>query len=642
MPRTDTKTSPLSPVVNPVGPHYRIEADDVHAHLFSVTLTIAKPAARQRVSLPVWIPGSYLVREFSKNLSTLTAHQGARTAVAVVQLDKCSWQIDCSPSKALVLRYQVYALDNSVRTAWLDTNRGFFNGTSVCLKVDGQESAPHLLELLSPKNTRSWSVATGLAARQINKKGFGTYAAADYAELVDCPVEMGNFWSGSFSACGVPHRFVVAGALPDFDGERLLEDARKICETQIRFWHEGHGSKGSLKKPPFKNYLFMLNAVDEGYGGLEHRNSTALICKRQDLPQQAGADEVKPFKPSEGYTTLRGLISHEYFHTWNVKRLRPAEFDSYQYERENYTSLLWFFEGFTSYYDDLLLRRAGLLDNVGYLKLLNKTINQVVQTPGRLVQSVAEASFDAWVKYYRQDENTPNATVSYYTKGALIALCLDLTLRAASSEDPAACLDDVMRALWQGCTSGLMQEADVAQALESAGNRSFASELVQWVHGKNDLPLEGLLQQHGVGVIEEPAQLAHSLGMRVSESQGLQIKTVLRGGLAEQAGFAPGDEWLALEPIPRSLKKGVAGLVSSGSSGWRMGRLDDLLRYGGKAKKVTALVARDKRLLRLELPMPPTLTTWRLVVNDAAKLDRWLAPADAQTGIDLRRRHAMS
>lgn len=583
--------------------HYRVDIDAPNTHRFRVTLTIARPAAQQRLSLPVWIPGSYLIREFAKNLSGLQARQGRSPRVVARQLDKCTWQIECSPARPLVVSYEVYARDNSVRTAWLDADRGFFNGTSLCLRVEGQEQAAHSLEVPVPKAVTAWSLATGLTPQRIDKRGFGTYLAGSYDELVDCPVEMGAFWSGTFTACGVPHRFVVAGALPGFDGTRLLADTQKICEAEIRFWHGG-------KPPPFARYLFMLNAVEDGYGGLEHRNSTALICNRKDLPRTG------ELKVSEGYTTLRGLISHEYFHTWNVKRLRPSAFENYDYERENYTPLLWFFEGFTSYYDDLLLRRAGLLDNAGYLKLLNKTINQVMQSPGRLVQSVAEASFDAWVKYYRQDENTPNVTVSYYTKGALVAMCFDLTLRDASGHD--ATLDDAMRALWVRCKAGPMTEADFAGVLETLGHRSFAPELAQWVHGRDELPLKSLLVQHGVGVLDEPAQLAHRLGLRVTESQGVQIKTVLRGGAAERAGFAPGDEWLGVEPWSRS------GAAPAG--GWRMGRLDDLNLYAGSARKVTALVARDQRLIRLELDIPPAMNTWRLVVQDAALLERWLNP----------------
>jgi predicted metalloprotease with PDZ domain len=591
--------------------HYRVEVGNLHAHLFRVTLTIAKPAALQRVSLPVWIPGSYLVREFSKNLQGLQAHQGSRTPtpLAVEQLDKCSWQIACSPAKALVLRYEIYAHDNSVRTAWLDAGRGFFNGTSLCLKVEDQQASPHVLELPACKAVSGWSVATGLTPQKIDKQGFGCYEAANYDELVDCPVEMGPFWSGSFSARGVPHRFVVAGAAASFDGARLLADTQKICETEIRFWHDN-------KKPPYKNYLFMLNAVDDGYGGLEHRNSTALICTRKDLPRLGDP------KISDGYTTLRGLISHEYFHTWNVKRLRPAEFESYRYGHENYTELLWFFEGFTSYYDDLLLRRAGLLDNAGYLKRLTTTVNQVLQAPGRQVQSVAEASFDAWVKYYRPDENTPNATISYYTKGALVALCLDLTLRTEGRTTHEATLDDVMRALWKRCKAGPMREADVAEVLNTLGLRSFAPELASWVHGKGELPLRELLQQHGVAVLEEPAQLAQRLGLRVSENQGIHIKTVLRGGAAEEAGFAAGDEWLGLEPVAKASTRSPV----PADAGWRMSRLDDLTLYAGTAKKVIALLARDKRLMRLELTLPPLLTTWRLAVKDAARVNDWLEP----------------
>ena len=583
-----TKTTSAVPV------HCLVEADNIHAHLFSVTLTIDAPAAQQCVALPVWIPGSYLVREFSKNLAHLTARQG-RTKLAALQLDKCTWQIGCNPSKPLVLRYQIYAHDNSVRTAWLDSQRGFFNATSVCMRVEGHETLEHCLEVMAPEKTTGWQLATGLKALKVNKQGFGTYSASNYDELADGPVEMGAFWSGTFTACGVPHRFVVAGALPGFDGTKLLLDTKKICEEEIRFWHGN-------KKPPFANYLFMLNAVDDGYGGLEHRNSTALICNRKDLPRMG-----EP-KGSEGYTTLRGLISHEYFHTWNVKRLRPAEFASYDYTQENYTELLWFFEGFTSYYDDLLLRRAGLLDNAGYLKLLNKTINQVMQTPGRHVQSVAEASFDAWVKYYRQDENTPNATVSYYTKGALVALCFDLTLRIEGHST----LDDVMRALWLRCKAGPMLETDFAAVLQTLGKRTFNTELINWVHGKGELPLRALLEQHGVTVHDDPAQLAQRLGLRVSETHGVVVKTVLSGGAAEKAGFAAGDEWLGVESIKQQ-------------NGWRMQRLDDLLLYAGTAKKVIALMSRDKRLVRLELTLPPPATTWRLAIKDAAKVDAWLA-----------------
>ena len=585
--------------------HYRIDPAQTHARLYQVTLTVAAPAAGQELSLPVWIAGSYLVREFSKNLQSLRASQGDK-AVALAQLDKHRWLAQCQSGTPLVLTYEVAAYDNSVRTAWLDGARGFFNATSLCLRVLGQEDEAHVLEVLQPPALAHWSLATGLAPEQVNAAGFGRYRARDYDELADCPVEMGAFWSASFSACGVPHRFIVAGAAPSFDGARLVRDAQRICEEAIRFWH-------GEARPPFDGYLFMLNAVHDGYGGLEHRNSTALICARRDLPRLGQSD--KEIQASEGYTTLLGLISHEYFHTWNVKRLRPAEFAQYDYTRENYTELLWFFEGFTSYYDDLLLRRAGLLDHAGYLKLLTKTINQVLQTPGRRVQSVAQASFDAWVKYYRQDENTPNATVSYYTKGALVALCLDLALR----RDGRTQLDEVMRALWQRCDGGPMAEADLLAVLQQLSGRDWAGEIAQWVHGTEELPLAELLGAHGITLQAEPAQTAQRLGLRVAENGGIQVKTVLHGGAAEAAGFMAGDEWLALEA------QGQA---------WRLHRLDELALYAGGATEVTAIVARDRRLLRLPLALPaagPSADTVRLDVQDAAAAQRWLGAAQAAT-----------
>ena len=597
--------------------HYRVVCTDRNAHLFAVTLTIEAPAAAQRVSLPVWIPGSYLIREFARNLQRLRAFQGRRD-VDLLQLDKHTWQVDCAAGKRLVLDYEICAYDQSVRAAWLDRDRGFFNGTSLCLQVDGQAGQPHAIEIVAPESPGHggpWSCATAMTATKVDAHGFGLYRVADYDELADSPVEMGAFWSADFDACGVPHRFVIAGAAASFDGERLIADTKAICEAEMRFWHGDKVGQEGEAKPPHDRYVFMLNAVDDGYGGLEHRHSTALICNRRDLPQH----DVK--KQPEGYTTLLGLISHEYFHTWNVKRLRPDAFAQYDYGQENYTRLLWLFEGFTSYYDDLLLRRAGRIDDATYLRLINKTINGVLQSPGRQVQSVADASFDAWVKYYRQDEQTSNSTISYYTKGSLVALCLDLTLRSEGH----GTLDDVMRLLWTRSEGGPISEADIADALQAVGDRSFAGEIASWVHSTDELPLSDLLRAHGVAALEDPAQRAQELGLRVAETNGsVQVKIVLRGGAAEQAGFAAGDEWIGIElPAPK-LQKGRKSLVAQA---WRITKLDDLALYLGAQKKMIAIVARDRRLLRLPLELPTGVTTWRLFAKDTALLGRWLVDA---------------
>jgi predicted metalloprotease with PDZ domain len=544
--------------------HYRIELHDLHAHQYRVTLTVPQPAAEQRVSLPVWIPGSYMVRDFGRHLSRLEARQGRRE-VPLQQIDKTTWQASCSGRAALTLGYLVYAFDPSVRTAFVDGTRGFFNGTSLCLRVEGRERETHGLALGALP--LGWAVATALPS-----DGAQGYVAADYDELVDHPFELGRFWRGDFDAAGVAHEVVVAGAWPGLDGERLLADIRRICETQIGFWH------GARKaRPPFARFVFLLSALDDGFGGLEHRASTALVCARRDLPRKAQGGA------SDGYQTLLGLISHEYFHTWNVKRLQPRDLSRIDYTRENHSSLLWFFEGFTSYYDDLLLLRAGLISAARYLRLIAKTINAVAATPGRQVQSVAQASFDAWVKHYRSDENTPNATVSYYGKGSLVALALDLTLR----HEDRGTLDDVMRRLWQSSRGGAIGESDIADALREVGGREFRSELAAWVHGTAELPLAPLLEAAGVAPQSTPPGLAAALGLRLSETalSGVLVKAVLAGSAAARAGVSAGDELLAVD-------------------GWRIRRLDDAQQWLAAGATFELLLSRDQRVQRLQIRPP--------------------------------------
>jgi len=546
-------------------PRYRIELADLAAHRLRVTLTLPAPAAEQDFSLPVWIPGSYLVREFAKHLSGLTARQGGRE-LPVEQLDKASWRVRCSGRAALVLSYEVYAFDASVRTAWLDSQRAFFNASSLCLRAHGREAEPHRLELVGVP--RGWRVATEMPAWRGGPKW--QFQAADYDELLDHPFEIGPHWQGEFVAAGVPHRIVVAGAWPGFDGERLLADVQRICAAQIAFWGDA----------PFARYSFLLWAVDEGHGGLEHRASTALICARRELPTAA-----EPAAPGDHYTRLLGLFSHEYFHAWNVKRLRPAEFVRFDYQRENYTELLWFFEGFTSYYDELMLCRAGLVEAPRYLKLLAAAVNGVLAAPGRRVQPLAAASFEAWTKYYRPDENSPNATSNYYAQGALVALCLDLSLRARKSS-----LDVLMARLWRASGGGPVSEADILAAVRRLGGEALAAQLHAWIHGTDELPVRELLGAMGIAWRDEGRQsVAQRLGLRVRESAltGIAVTHVLRGGAAEAGGLNARDELLAC-------------------NGWRLRRLDELpaLLAAGDTR-LRLLVARDQRLVELDATLPP-------------------------------------
>ncbi len=579
---------------------YLVDVSDRLAHRFAVQLRF-NPSEGTRtdqgltVSLPVWIPGGYMVREFARHLEGMVAKQGRR-ALTLTPLDKTTWRITAPPGQAglgdgvITITYRVYALDASVRTAWLDADRGFFNGTSLFLRVHGAEPLPHAVTV--SRLPTGWRVATAMTPDGEPQR----YRAANYDELLDHPFELGDFWQGEFRARGVEHQVVVSGAWPGFDGERLVADAQRICETQIDFWHaEGAaptagGSRRQAARAPFARYVFMLHLVDEGYGGLEHRASTALIASRRDVPQQraqaAPASKGAKADPprSEGYVTLLGLISHEYFHSWNVKRLKPADHAVLDYARENHTELLWFFEGFTSYYDDLLLRRSGLIDDAQYLKLLGKQINAVIATPGRFKQSVAASSFDAWTKYYRQDENSVNSIVSYYAKGALVAQALDLTMRVGDRGH----LDAVMRCLWQRTQGGPIDEAAILDALQSVAGRSLSRELKAWVHGTDDGPWLALLQRMGVDVAQAPVPgLAARWGVRASESaSGIQIKHVLAGSLAERSGLSAGDEVLAV-------------------AGWRVRKLDDAMAWCRADQAVVITVVRHQRLREVKLkPLP--------------------------------------
>lgn len=524
---------------------YRITSSDAGAHLFEVSLTVANPAVEGQVfSLPAWIPGSYMIREFARNIVQIRGESNGKK-ITLKKRDKHSWQ--AAPcSGPLTLSYQVYAWDLSVRTAHLDQTHAFFNGTSVFLRVEGQEHVPHIVDIVRPVGEafKRWRVATALPELKAKRYGFGTYIAADYDELIDHPVELGNFALTTFSAHGVAHDIVITGQVPNLDLDRLSADLKKICEAQIAFFEP------KSRRAPMSRYVFMTLAVGDGYGGLEHRASTALICTRSDLPVKG-----KP-AVSDGYRTYLGLCSHEYFHTWNVKRIKPAAFAPYDLQNESYTSLLWLFEGFTSYYDDLFLVRSGLIDADGYLKLVAKTVNGVLRGTGRRKQSVAESSFDAWVKYYRQDENASNAIVSYYTKGSLVALALDLTIRNETNGKKS--LDDVMRALWQ--TYGRrfyardggrgIAEDEVEALFDDVTGLKLKRFFDRYIRGTDDLPLEQLLAPFAVTYANTAKNDKPSFGVRLSRDNGdAKIASVYEGGAAHRAGLSAGDRLVALDGL---------------------------------------------------------------------------------------------
>lgn len=525
---------------------YTIVPKDLAAHLFAVSVTVSQPdPAGQRFSLPAWIPGSYMIREFSKNIVRIRAESGGYE-VALNKLDKHTWLADvCTGS--LTVHYEVYAWDLSVRTAHLDQTHGFFNGTSVFLQVDGQEQRVHEVDIQKPQGDAyaKWRVATAMRQLKAKRYGFGSYIASNYDELIDHPVELGTFALASFKAHGVQHDLVFTGRIPNLDLPRLSTDLQKICEAQISLFEP------KTHRAPVDRYVFMTMVVGDGYGGLEHRASTALICSRADLPVK-GQKEM-----TDGYRTFLGLCSHEYFHTWNIKRIKPAAFAPYDLTAEGYTPLLWLFEGFTSYYDDLMLVRSGVIDEPAYLKLVAKTVNNVLRGTGRHKQSVAESSFDAWTKYYRQDENAPNAIVSYYTKGSLVGLALDLTIREQTKGKKS--LDDVMLALWQqygrdfyqdGKAGRGVTEAEVDALFDSVTGLKLKKVLDRWVRGTEDIPLAKLLAPFGVDFADERKNAKPGLGMRtVRDGNDCKVVNIYEGGAAHKAGLSAGDVLVAIDGL---------------------------------------------------------------------------------------------
>ena len=531
------------------GVRYRIVAIDPKAHLFEVVCDVSEPdPAGQRLSLPAWIPGSYMIREFARNIVSIVAECDDRP-VALTKIDKHTW--DAAPCRGpLRVRYRVYAWDWSVRAAHLDETHGFFNGTSVFLRVAGHDHGVHEVDIVAPRGRpyRDWRVATTLPEHGATLHGFGTYRAADYDALIDHPVEMGTFRLETFDAGGVRHEIAWSGVVPNLDADRINDDLAVLCAAQIRFFRTGSKDR---EKAPFDRYLFLTAVAGEGYGGLEHRSSTALLCSRDALP--VAGDRAS--ERSAGYLTFLGLVSHEYFHSWNVKRIKPAAFAPYHLDREAYTSLLWIFEGFTSYYDDLFLVRTGIASEKQYLAMLAKTIDDVRAGEGRRTQSVAESSFDAWVKYYRQDENTPNAVVSYYKKGSLVGLCLDLHLRIETRGK--ASLDDVMRSMWRrygrdfyaGEGRGVGEEEFPALVLEATGV-DVGAQVARWAQGTEELPLAGLLSAFALTAKDEAKERIPQLGARLSIiGNETRLAGVALGGPAHEAGLSAGDVLVAIDGL---------------------------------------------------------------------------------------------
>lgn len=530
-----------APVNTPV--RYTVTCPAPATHRFHVRCEL-ECADAQDFRLPAWIRGSYLVRDLAKHVFDLRAWRND-APVAIERVDKSTFRV---PAGAAPLRveYAVHASDDSVRKAFLDGRRGFFNGSSLFYCPQSQRAQAFELHLHAPPGAEyaNWRVATSLAPLQVDSRGFGVYGAHDYEDLIDHPVELGAFRRVDFDVDGAPHSFVLAGRA-DADLDRLAQDLRAVCAVQ-RGMFDG--------EPALARYWFLTHAVGAGYGGLEHRASTALICSRGDLPKPGHSAATH-----RDYRAFLGLCSHEYFHLWNVKRITAQAFLDSDLSREAYTRDLWHYEGVTSYYDDLFLLRAGLVDAPTYLDMLAEQATRLWRTPARLRHTLADASFETWIKYYQPDDNSPNASTNYYVKGALAALCVDLHLRLHSN----ATLDVVMRTLWQrygrtglGVPEGGLEQ--VASELSGLDLRAFFDRLLR---STQELPLAELLDAFGVQAelracaspIDEGGR-THARGsmpfvglrMRPGETT---IAHVLDGGPAQAAGLSAGDQVIALDGL---------------------------------------------------------------------------------------------
>jgi len=584
--------------------HYRLHFDLLQK-IIKVTLTLDAPAGELRLRLPAWIPGSYMIRDFARHIISLTAADANDKSVVVQKTDKQTWVL-AAPSGILQVQYQVYANDTSVRGAHIDQTHVFFNGTSVFLQpLDVSiDQFQVVLERPTTRMATDWQVASMLEQSSCDAQGFGTYQTDSYARLIDCPVEMGQLDSCTFTVAGVPHQMVFSGT-QQADLERLTTDLPPALEEHVALF-------GEL---PLTRYLFMTRVTANGYGGLEHMDSTALMCARKELPYP-GMRTI-----NDDYQRYLGLCSHEYFHVWNVKRIQPRVLQQADLAAESHTTLLWAFEGITSYYDDLALLRAGVIDLPSYLKTVAQSMTRVQRGPGRLLQSVAESSFDAWTKFYQQDENAPNAIVSYYAKGALVAFGLDIEMRLASQDRVS--LDDLMRELWQryGRTRLGVEETDIAALCAELVGKAMDDFFADYVQGVKELPLAQWCAALGLGyrlrqahkrddsggflasVPETETAIRAGLDVQTAEhALGAKLTTLYRDGVAQCAGLAPGDIVIALNGVQVTHTN-----------------LDEQLARLPVDAKVQLHAFRDGVLMTFDL---------RLAASQLVSCELWLVPED--------------
>lgn len=576
--------------------HYRVSFPQPHTHLIEVEASFPGGADQLVVCLPVWTPGSYLVREYSRHVQDFAVVDAGGFSVPFERVDKRSYRVSAM-GKPVRCRYRVYANELTVRTSHLDGTHAYFNGATVFFYAEALRRMEHHVTVEAPAG---WRVTTALPMAD------GAHVARDYDELVDSPFEVGPHAPIAFEVNGVPHEVAVWGDVA-LDPLKLRHDLSRIIETEAAMF-------GGL---PLERYTFLVHASDKGRGGLEHCASSTLLFPRAS------------FATPRGWEDFLTLVAHEYFHLWNVKRIKPRRLVPFDYSQENYTQLLWWFEGATSYYDNLVPRRAGLMSASRYLTRLGESLSALAGTPGREVLPLVDASTIAWTKHYRPDENSANSAVSYYLKGELVCALLDLTIRRETKD--ARSLDDVARLLWQryGDGSGVPEDGVEATAIEATGVdlRAFFDRSLRGVDELDYTPFAHVGLEARRRARESsgdrggtPARHAASGGhLGVGMRAGATISAVTSGSPAMEAGLYAEDELVALD-----------GYRVDGQS--LRGRLDAM--KPGQQVRVT--VFRRDRLVEVPVVLGerPLDAVWLAPVADPSPAQRaafeaWLgAPMD--------------
>jgi predicted metalloprotease with PDZ domain len=538
---------------------YTLAMPEPHTHYFEVEVELT--GARKNYidyKMPVWAPGSYLVREFAKNVESFVATDKAGKPLRHEKIDKNTWRVYSNKAEAVRVKYKVYAFEMSVRTSFLDASHGYVNGTSVFVYPDGFQNQQGTLVVRPFKDWKT--ISTGMKSA-----GNFTYNFPNYDILADSPLEIGNHEVLKFEAGGVPHEVAMYGEA-NYEPKRLLADMKRIVDECISL----------MGKLPVERYVFIVHNLNKGGGGLEHLNSTTLQTSRWNYGSE------------QGYTGFMALVAHEYFHLWNVKRLRPAPLGPFDYDKENYTRLLWVSEGITSYYDDLLTQRAGLMSTQRYLDVVAGSISTVENTPGNQVQTVSESSFDAWIKYYRRNENTNNAEVSYYTKGGVLGQLLNMEIMKATNGDKS--LDDVMRHMYARYYEQLNRgftEQEFKAALERFAGKKLDDFFRDYVNGTKTPDYNWYFEAAGLRLVDQNEGVLNlNWGAGTAMENGrMMIKSVARGSSAWEGGLNVNDELIAIDGY--RVDADIKNLISGRSIG----------------EKLPVTVARDGQIMTLQLPL---------------------------------------